>query len=102
MDIVRYAKIAPLLGKKLADLSVDDIKLATETFGVDVQVTEELKAAALGLLQGQQLDSVAELVQSPESLQQLISFFKKERDPVTSTERLVRCTHCGEFFLIKS
>lgn len=102
MDILRYAKLAPLFGKKLSDLSLGDLQVAADTFDVNVPVTEELKTAALALLQGQNIDSVAELVQSPESVQQLISFFKRGANPSIPSERLVRCSHCGEFFLIQS
>lgn len=102
MDILRYAKLAPLFGKKLTDLSLDDLQVAADAFDVKVAVTEELKTAALALLQGQKIDSVADLVQSPESVQQLISFFKRGENPSNPVERLVRCSHCGEFFLINS
>lgn len=102
MDILRYAKLAPLFGKKLIDLSLEDLQVAADTLNVRVSVTDEIKAAALALLQGQNIDSVADLVQSPESVQQLISFFKRGENPSTPAERLVRCAHCGEFFLINS
>lgn len=102
MDALRYAKLAPLFGKKLSELSLDDLRVATDVFGVNVPVTEELKLAALSLLQGQSINSVADLVQSPESVQQLISFFKKTENPAVKPERLVRCTHCAEFFLISA
>lgn len=102
MDILRYAKLAPLIPKKLSDLSSDELGLAAEVFDVQVEVTDELRSAFLALLQGKDIDTVADLVQSPESIHQIISLFKKKQDPTVPEERLVRCPHCSGFFLIKS
>lgn len=101
MDIMRLAKLAPLMSKGLSELSQSDLELAASTFDIQVVVTEELRNAALALLQGQNIHSVAELIQSPESVQQLISMFRRSKGEAVN-ERLVRCKHCQEFFLISA
>lgn len=101
---MRYAKLGPLLPKKLTDLSLDDLNSVCDIFGLKVKLTEELKLAALGLLQGQDLSTVADVVQSPESVQQLVSLFRgnAEQTVPEQPDRLVRCPHCRDFFLINS
>lgn len=43
MDILRYAKLAPLFGKKLSDLSLGDLQIAADTFDVSVPVTGNVR-----------------------------------------------------------
>lgn len=99
MDILRLAKLAPLVGKDLSDLTLPDLELAAAVFDIEVVATEELRNAALALLQGKNIHSVADLIQSPESVQQLISMFRRSKDTTAANEYLVRCKHCKEFFL---
>lgn len=103
MNLAQLALLQPLLGKKVVELTDGDILNAAKAFGIEVNLTDELRQAALGLLQGRGIDQVSDLIQSPESLQQLTSLLKGNalRAEPISDQRLVQCTHCEEFFLIK-
>lgn len=68
--------LAPLLGRRLDDLSIEELGDIGRTLGIQLDVTDELKQAGLALLQGKSIDTVAELVQSPESVAQLVAFLK--------------------------
>lgn len=104
MDLMRMAKLTPLLPKKLEELSTGDLDSITEIFGLKTSLTEEIKEAAVMLLKGRDLNTVADVVQSPESVQQLISLFRKDAgsNQASEPDRLVRCPHCRDFFLIHS
>lgn len=67
-------KLLPLAPKKLHELTLTDLKLVGTTLGFNVDVTPELKLAAIQLLAGQDINSVADLIQKPETIQQLITF----------------------------
>lgn len=90
--------VGPLMGRKLVDLTIEDLGLLQSALGLNIRITPELQIAALGLLQGKSIDTVADLVQSPESLQQLVSLVKGEVKPEIQ-QSVVRCKHCNEFFL---
>lgn len=71
-----FAKLMPfahLLDKQITDLTPADIDGVLGALGVQVNVTDELRAAGLALLQGRDIDSVADMIQSPESVQQLVA-----------------------------
>lgn len=64
----------PAAGTDLAQLTVPQLQnIVTRLLPkVSVNVTEELRQAAVGLLQGKDINTVSDLVKSPESIQQLI------------------------------
>lgn len=71
-----FAKLMPfahLLDKQITDLTPADIDGVLGVLGVQVNVTEELRSAGLALLQGRDINSVADMIQSPESVQQLVA-----------------------------
>lgn len=70
----QMAKLFPLAAKKLDELTLTDLKLVGTTLGLEVEITPELQAAAFKLLAGENIHSVSDLVQNPESIQQLITF----------------------------
>lgn len=98
MDILKWAKLTPLLSKRIHDLTLGDLQLATDTFDVGITMTEELKSGVLALLQGANIDSVADLIKSPQSLQQLLSFVRPQADS-QHEQSVVQCPHCEQFFL---
>lgn len=76
MQIQQLVKLAPLMNRRLESLTLDELKGISDTLGFKVAVTEELKSAALSLLQGKSLDTVADMISQPESLQQIVLFLK--------------------------
>lgn len=66
--------LLPLMAKKLEELTLDDLSLVADALGMAVEITPDLKAAAVALMAGQDIHSVADLVKSPESIEQLIKF----------------------------
>lgn len=90
--------LLPLLGKKAADLTLEDCQLVATTFKIDVHVTPELREAGLAILKGANIDKVADMIQNPESVQQLLSIFQKPV-PVEPVKQVIRCPHCTLFFL---
>lgn len=75
-----FAKLMPfahLLDKQITDLTTEDIDGVLDALGVQVNVTEELRSAGLALLQGRDINSVADMIQSPESVQQLVAMFTR-------------------------
>lgn len=75
-----FAKLMPfahLLDKQITDLTTADIDGVLDALGVQVNVTEELRSAGLALLQGRDINSVADMIQSPESVQQLVAMFTR-------------------------
>jgi len=80
-------KLLPLLSlkdKRLEDLTIDELGQASSAFGIDVPVTSELKTAAIALLHGKDLNTVSDLIQSPESVTQLVTFLKGGFDSLKS------------------
>lgn len=75
-DVMRMAKLAPLLNRSLSSLSMEELRDIGDTLGLKVRVTDELRDAALALLKGKSLDTVSDLVQQPESIRQLVTFLK--------------------------
>lgn len=75
-NVMQFAKVAPLMNRTLSSLTIDELKSIGSTLGLKVSITGELRDAALALLKGKSLDTVADLIQQPESIQQLVSFLK--------------------------
>lgn len=89
--MIPFAKLLPLLalkGKSLQDLSLEDLGLVASTLGIRVSVTEELKQAGIALLKGENIDTVADMIQSPDSIRQVMLFLqgKTEEDLLAEGE----------------
>lgn len=91
-------KLLPLLSKKLEDLTLDDLTLVRDFLKIDVPVTDELKNAGIALLKGNDIHSVADMIKSPDSIQQLMSIFVKPPAP-EPMRFVVRCPHCEAYFI---
>jgi len=89
----------PLLSKKLNELTVDELNLVSKQLNINVEVTETMREAALTLMQSGNLDSVADLIKSPEQIKQLVSFFQSQKK-VDETRTLKQCPHCDNFHLV--
>lgn len=86
IQLMQLAKLAPLMSRRLESLTLDELRDIGDTLGLKVRVTEELKTAALALLQGKSLDTVADMIQQPESVQQLVLFLKGGMTSVAEAE----------------
>jgi len=73
--------------------------LVKSALNIDVDLTDELHQAALALLQGESIDTVSDLIKSPESIQKLLALLKRQ-EAVPPTRRIVKCNHCDNFMLV--
>lgn len=92
--------LLPLLGKSVADLTLADLQKVVSVLKLNIDVTDELRSAGLALLKGENIDKVADLIQSPESVQKLLSVFT-QKPPEALAEpvrQVIRCPHCELFF----
>lgn len=64
------------MDRRLEDLTLDELRGIKDILGLKVNVTQELKDAAMELLAGKDLDTVSDMIKSPESVQQLVLFLK--------------------------
>lgn len=71
-----FGKFAPLLSRQVESLSDEEVAEVAESFGVRVELTDELREAGLALLRGQDISTVADMIKKPESVGQLVSFLK--------------------------
>lgn len=76
MGFARFAPLMYLAGKRLEDLTMSDLQKVSNTMGLEVKITDELQQAALGLLQGKDIHTVADMIQSPDSVAQLINLLR--------------------------
>lgn len=79
------AKFLPLLhlrSKRLEDVTTEELNMIAEILGIKVNVNDELKRAGMALLRGDSIDTVADMIQSPESIQKIMLFLqgKSEQD----------------------
>lgn len=75
----KFAKIgqlASMRSRRLESLTPGEIGDIAKMFGVNVEVTEELKAAGMALLAGKDLNTVSDMIQNPESVGQLVQLLK--------------------------
>lgn len=91
--------LLPLLSKRLEDLSVADLNLVSKQFNINVDVTEPMRLAALDLLENGDINSVADLIKSPEQVKKLVSFFQSQKK-LDDTRVLKQCPHCDNFMLV--
>lgn len=93
-------------GEQLSALSLEDIDAIAATFNFKIKATEELKAAAVALMRGKDINTVADLVKSPESVKQLIEFVKNGSgelvEKMIPAEPLSACPNCGALHSVKS
>jgi len=109
--------LLPLMGKKLNELTLVDLQAVRQVLDIKVEINDELKTAALALMQGQDINSVADLIRSPAAIEQLTRFFAGgvtslvsakprpfvetfDEDVVTDLsavkrQAVVECPHCG-------
>lgn len=67
-------RLAPLANLKLEDLTIEHAAAVLEELGVKIPVTDELLRAGVSLLRGEDINSVADMIQSPDSVRKLVEF----------------------------
>lgn len=72
----KFGQLASLRGRRLESLTPAEIGGIAKMFGVNVEVTEELKAAGMALLAGKDLNTVSDMIQDPESVGQLVQLLR--------------------------
>lgn len=96
-----FAKYLPLFSLKdkcLDDLTLDDLRCIAGVLGLELAITDELKKAGMALLQGKDIHTVADMIQSPESIAQLLQFLQgKSQEQVIAEAELLEL-YQGELF----
>lgn len=77
LSLASMMKFAPLMGKRLEELTVKDVSAVLAELGSPVVVNEELLNAGLALLQGQDIHTVADIIKSPDSVMTLVNFMAR-------------------------
>lgn len=73
----KLLQFLPLLNMRLEDLTVTTVKDVLAASGKHVEINDELLAAGVALLAGENIHTVSDMIQSPEALQQLVQFFSR-------------------------
>jgi len=76
----KYPKLlgcGDLLNNKLNQLSAADISRVASAVGVEIPVGPELQQAAISLLRGKDINQVADLIQHPDSFEEIFMFLRK-------------------------
>lgn len=68
------AAVMPLLDKRLEDLSVADAARVIRIFDENADVEEEILAAGVALLAGEDIHTVADMIQTPQALATIVDF----------------------------
>lgn len=68
------AAILPLLDKRLEDLTVADAARVIRIFDENAEVEEEILAAGVALLAGEDIHTVADMIQTPKALATIVDF----------------------------
>lgn len=77
--LAKYPKLATLgdiANLRSNQISVAHLERIADAFNVQIPVTPEVTEAFVALLKGHNVNDVADLIQSPESMTDLITFFR--------------------------
>lgn len=82
LPIAKFLPLLHLRGKRLEDITTEELSKIAEILGIKVNVDDELVRAGMALLRGDNIDTVADMIQSPESIQKIMLFLqgKSEQD----------------------
>jgi hypothetical protein len=97
-------QLLPLLGKKPMDLTDSDLAAVLKQFAPNVTLTPDLRQAAMSALQGNNANTVADLIKDPQSVKMLVNVLKgvKPADEEAVDGAFThRCGHCGNFNYIQ-
>lgn len=82
----KLAMLASLKDRQLSSLTLVELEGIANSFGIEVAITSELKTAMLELVRGKSLSTVSDMIQDPESIQQIASFLRGGYAELTNTE----------------
>lgn len=77
--MLAIAKFLPLLhlkDKRLEDITEEELVRVAGILGIRIDIDEELKNAGMALLKGDNIDTVADMIKSPESIQKIMLFLQ--------------------------
>jgi hypothetical protein len=69
-------QLGHLKEKKANQLTKEDIQAIGGAFNMAIPFTDEIQTAFISWLKGNDIDSVCDLIQNPESVLQIVQFFK--------------------------
>lgn len=69
-------KLGHLASLRANQLTVEHLREIASALGTDIPMTEELQSAVISFLRGKDIDSVCDLIQDPESVRDVVMFFK--------------------------
>lgn len=98
VDIVKFLPLLDLREKRLEDLSLGDLSKIAIVAGVKINITEELKDAGLALLRGENIDTVADMIKSPDSIRQVVQFLQNRSDEDVMAEQEIGMLYSGNIF----
>lgn len=87
--------LKPLLALKTGDLTVDHVDQIAKAFRTELPVTEEIRNAAVELLKGRNINEVADMIQQPESIHDLVLFFKEGLSGLQNQRKFERGEYLG-------
>jgi hypothetical protein len=73
------------MGLRVDELTVDHAVSVLSEFGVNVPVDDELLKAGMALLQGQNINTVADMIQKPDSVLKLVEFMGRGANLIKHT-----------------
>lgn len=82
-------QLADLKDLKAKDLRVEHAQRIADAFKVQIPFNDELVGAFVALLRGKNIHAVGDLIQSPESIGELVAFFKGGFKAVSSNSKQI-------------
>lgn len=77
LNLMKVMNLAHLKDKLITELTLSDLTSVRDAVipGASIPISDELKDAALHMLRGDDIHKVADMIQSPESISQLMTLF---------------------------
>lgn len=69
-------KLGHLMSLRANQLTVEHLQEIAGALNTDIPMTSEVQAAVVQFLKGKDIDAVCDLIQSPESVRDVVTFFK--------------------------
>lgn len=90
--LAKYPKLAALgdIAKLRSNqIGVTHLERIADAFNTKLPVTPEITEAFIALLKGRNINEVADLIQSPESLADLVTFFREGYQGLAKEKQLI-------------
>lgn len=76
LSIAKFLPLLHLKDKRLEDVTEGELAQVAAILGIRIDINEELKKAGMALLRGENIHTVADMIQSPESIQKIMLFLQ--------------------------